>query len=177
MDSQMETLLSKLKSETDPFVKAKLIKTLNKDYEMKQIDLAKKLSMKPSYLCHFLRLNRLPEIVIDGYYNNDISLSHLFVISRLKEIEQIATVYEKVLAKNLTVLQTEELVREIRHGIKSKGETLSDEEKAKFLGQFTDGTSAKIIQTRIKSKLIIEIRGSLEKTTKMLRSILQQIKL
>lgn len=177
MDSQIEALVMKLKSETDPFIKAKLIKRLTKDHQLKLVELAEKVSLKPSYLCHFLRLNRLPEIVIDGYYNKDISLSHLFVISRLKQFDQIMSVYEKVLAKNLTVIQTEDLVRQILHGIKNEGKTLSTEEKEKFLSQFSDGIQAKIIQTRIKSKLIIEIRGSLEKTTKIIRSIIQQIKL
>lgn len=177
MNEQIEKLIARVKTETDPFVKANLIKSLIRDHDLRLYQLAKMVAIKPSYLCHFLRLNRLPAIVTDGFYNKDISLSHLFVISRLKEIENIATVYEKVLAKNLTVFETEELVREILYGVKTKGETLTSDEKENYLNRFGKEIKAKIIQTRIKSKLIIEIKGSLEKTTKILRSILEQIKL
>ena len=176
MDNQIESLVAKVRSEKDPFVKARLIKSLIRDHDLRLYRLAKMISLKPSYICHYLRLNRLPEIVIDGYYNKDISISHLFIISRLKNIEDISTVYEKVLGKNLSVLATEELIRNILYGIKSEGKTLSPEERETYLNYFQGKAKLKIIQTRIKSKLEIEIKGSLVKTTKVLRSILDRLK-
>ncbi|PIV09289.1 hypothetical protein COS31_03460 [Candidatus Roizmanbacteria bacterium CG02_land_8_20_14_3_00_36_15] len=176
MNSQQEALISRVRMEKDPFVKAKILQSLRKDSGLRLKDLALKINLKPAYLCHYLRLNRLPEMIVDGYYAEDISLSHLFVISRLKDPKKIIDVYEKVLGKNLTVLATEEIVREILYGIKTEGEALTREEKESYRQQLGKEIKLKIIQTRIKSKLEIEVKGSLAKTTKILRTILTNLK-
>lgn len=174
----MEKILQQIKSETDPFLKAKLLRHLIKEKDLKIIDLAKKLNLTPSYICHFLRLNNLPEIVVDGYYSKMISLSHLFVLSRLKDKQKMIEIYEKVLVKDLTVVQTEELVREATHQIKTIGNYLTNDEKNQAVEKIESlgkNLKAKIIQTRIKSKVIIEIKGSLKETTEILKKVFQKL--
>ena len=168
-------LIDQLKSELDPFIKAQLMQSLIKKHNFRVNVLAKALAIKPSYLCHYLRLNRIPEIVVDGFYTKSISLSHLFVISRLKDKEKIIQIYEMILSKNLTVLQTEELTREMLYGIKSEGNMLTGEEKAKYLNSFDKELEVKINQSRIKSKLTVEVKGSLAKTTRILRTLLNRL--
>ncbi len=170
-----QSLVEQLKLEVDPFAKAKLIFSLIHDHNWYLKDVAKTLSYKPSYICHYLRLNRLPDIIIDGFYSKDVSLSHLFIISRLKDKTQMINAYEKVLGQNLTVLQTEELIREILHHIKTEGETLTNEEKNQYENKLAEDVKLKITQTRIKSKLVFEIKGSLTKTTKAIRSLLDKV--
>jgi len=170
----LEKYFEEFKKTDDIFTKAKIIKILNKQEGIKIIDLSKKLGLKPSYLCHILRLNRLPEIVIDSYYGRLISKSHLFVLSRLKTKESIIAIYEKILSKNLTVVETENLVREYLYQIKDQGSYLSLKEKEgiikKIKNIFKD-ISVKITQSRIKSKLILEIKGNLNRTTEILKKI------
>lgn len=170
-----ELLIQDLKKETNPFIKAEKIHDLirNKDWQVK--DLAKALGCKPAYISHFLRLRRLPEIVIDGYLAENISLSHLFVLSRLKKEEEIIHAYEKILAHSLTVAQTEALVRELLYQVKTEGEVISQEEKENYLKKLPKDVSLKIIQTRIKSKLIFEIKGSLKKTTQAVKLLLERL--
>ncbi|MDH7476628.1 MAG: hypothetical protein QHH09_04205 [Microgenomates group bacterium] len=180
MDSQVTNLLEQIKKETDIFNKAKLIRFLQKEKQIPLKKISEYLQIKPAYLCHILRLNQLPVMVIDGYYSNLISLSHLFVISRLKDEKKITEIYEKILKNNLTVSQTEELVREVLYGVKTTGEYLSLKERDNLIRKIKDdleNISIKIIQTRIKSKLIIEIKGSLTKTTTALRKLVEKIKL
>jgi len=176
MNSEAEDLILRFSSETDPFIKAKILKSLISGHQLRIKDLSVKLKLKPSYLCHFLRLNRLPEIVVDGFYAKNISLSHLFVISRLKDGAKLLELYERVLANSLTVLQTEELVREILYGVKTEGEMLTEEEKADYYNQLDKGVRMKIVQTRVKSKLSFEVSGSLVKTTKILKNLLNRLK-
>lgn len=172
-----QSLVEQLKLEVDPFAKAKLIRSLIINHNWQVKDIAQALSYKPSYICHYLRLNKLPEIVVDGFYSKNISLSHLFIISRLKDKEQMSKAYEEVLAKNFTVLQTEELIREMLHHIKTEGETLTKEEKEQYQAKLPEEIKLKIIQTRIKSKLIFEVKGSLTKTTKAIRLLLDKVAL
>ena len=162
MEQDIVEYIEQIKRETDYFGKTKLIDFLVHQKKIKVKDLAAALGLKPSYLCHVMRLNKLSEIIMDGYYSKLISMSHLFVISLLKSQTDIMDIYEVVLRDNLTVLQTEELVREKLHGVSSEGEYVGknkiQELKLKINEHFH--AAAKITQTRTKTKLLIEWKGS-----------------
>jgi len=173
-NQEIEKYINQFKTENDIFSKAKILYFLNKDKAIRIVDLSKKTGLKPSYLCHILRLNKLPEIIIDGYYGKMISASHLFVLSRLKAKEEMIKVYEKILEKNLTISEAENLVRELIYRVKNQGTYLSSEERnrlIKSIESFGNNVKAKVIQTRIKGKLIIEIKGNLKETTEVLKRI------
>jgi len=173
-NQEIEKYINQFKTENDIFSKAKILYFLNKDKGIRIVDLSKKTGLKPSYLCHILRLNKLPEIIIDGYYGKMISASHLFVLSRLKTKEEMIKVYEKILEKNLTISEAENLVRELIYHVKNQGAYLSSEERnrlIKSIESLGNNVKAKVIQTRIKGKLIIEIKGNLKETTEILKRI------
>ena len=130
--SEEDNLIESIKKETDVMQKVRLLTHLTKTLDVKIIDIARKINVKSSYICHLLRLKRLPEAIVDGYYSNSISLSHLFIISRIKDKTKMIDVYEKVLADSLTVKATEELVRDILYGIKTEGEYIGPEEKKEY---------------------------------------------
>lgn len=178
MDSEIEKIISQINQEEDIFAKTKLINYLIQEKQLRIVEVARRLKIKPPYLCHLLRLGRLPPTIIDGYYSKLISISHLFVISRIKDKNKMLEAYEKILAKNLTVIQTEELVREIIYKTKTKGKYLSSEEKLRWIDKLKlkwQNLKLKIIQTQIRSKIIFEIRGNLEKTTLTVKEILEKL--
>ena len=89
-------------------------------------------------------------------------------------------VYEKVLGDSLTVKATEELVRDILYGIKTEGVYIGPEEKREYGEKVTGlrkNLKLKIIQTRIKSKIILEVKGNLENTSKIVRGLLKNIEI
>ncbi len=177
--AEIDELLDSVKKETDIVKKVKLLTKTIHDNDLRIKDVAKKLEVKDSYVCHLLRLNRLPEMIIDGYYTKDVTLSHLFIISRLKNKEQIIEAYEKILGENLTIKKTEELVRDMLYGIKTKGEYIKREEKEAIAGKLKSMKKSidfSVIQTRIKSKVILEIKGNLEYTSKTLRNLIDYLK-
>ncbi len=82
--------------------------------------------------------------------------------------------YEHVLANNLSVFDTEILVRSVLYGIKSVGEYLSvDEVRAFTVLMRKLGITAKIIQSRIRSKCVLELKGDLITTSVRLREIIK----
>ncbi len=170
-------MFEKIKSETDLFKKAKLILSLRKEKQIPLVDIAKALDLTPSYLSHILRLNKLPELIVDGYYSQQISISQLFIISRLKDVNDMFEVYESVLVNNLTALQTQDLVREKLYKIKNEGEHIPKEKIDEFIKSLSKNGSTKvnIIQTRIRGKLVIEIKGSLSETTQELKRLMKLI--
>src|SRR5690349_2232933 len=127
MDDIQQTL-EQIRQTDDFFQKAKLIAYLQKEKKVHTKTLSEQLEMKEAYVCHINRLNKLPDLVIDGYYSKLISVSHLFIIARLKDPGQMLEVYEKVLGSGLTVLKTEELVREHLYDVKSEGEHLNKDD-------------------------------------------------
>ena len=178
--SEVDQLIQNIEKETDIMQKVRLLSTLFKTHDVKVKDVAERLGLKSSYLCHLLRLSRLPEVVVDGYYSNTITLSHLFIISRVKDAARIMEVYEKVLAESLTVKKTEELVRDVLYGVKTQGEYLSPEERQLYsekIAALRKNLNLNIIQTRIKSKIIFEIKGSLESTSNEVRSLLKHFEM
>lgn len=179
MNSASEKILNEIRAEKDVFIQAKKLLFLNEKENIRIVDLAKALGKQSAYICHLLRLNRLPDIIIDGYYSKMISLSHLFILSRIKDKEKLMTAYEKILGENFTIVQTEELVREILHQVNSQGKYLDEQEKNVFVNSMANISSdlkVKVIQTRIKSKIFFEIKGNLEKTTKVLRKLIEKLK-
>lgn len=177
MEQEVIDYIEQIKRESDYFGKTKLINFLIHQKHIKVKDLAHALGLKPSYLCHIMRLNKLSEIIMDGYYSKLISMSHLFVLSLLQTQTDIMDIYEMVLRDSLTVLQTEELVREKLHGVTSTGEYVQLDKIKNIKSKIEEvyGAQTKVTQTRLKTKLLIEWKGSRESRMKGVESFLRVI--
>lgn len=178
MNNDVEKIIDQIRTNKDYFHKAKLLKFLVHDKEIPIKDLSGYLSLKPSYICHILRLNKLPEVIIDGYYSKLVTISHLFIISRLKDQEKMFEVYEKMLGNNLTVLQTEYLIRKENYNVETEGDRIGDDEISSLessIRKESKDVVVKLIQSRIKSKLIIEVMGNQKKTSEFLRNLMNKL--
>ena len=176
MTSNIDLLLQKFITEDNFIEKAHILKELKDNYGLRIIDLSQKTGVKPAYICHILRLNQLPEMVIDGFYSSMISISHLFVLSRINDMDKSQKLYEEVLQHNYTVIQLENRVREVLYEINHKGNYLSNtKEYEEKIAKRYSNSKIKITQTRIKSKLNIEIIGNLSDSGKTLKEILKKL--
>ncbi|MCS6956603.1 MAG: hypothetical protein NZM02_02025 [Patescibacteria group bacterium] len=174
----MEDIFKKIKSSDDIFEKARLIRDLirNKDIQIKKI--AENLGVSSSYVCHLERILNLPEMIVDGYYSKLITISHLFLISRVKDKEKLIKIYEKILAEGLTISQTDDLIREELYQVSDRGDYLKLEEKNKLVEKFNKkfkDVLIKIIQTKKGAKIIFEIKGNLEKTSRLIKKIFNEV--
>jgi ParB family transcriptional regulator, chromosome partitioning protein len=175
MISDLSSLIKQIQQERDIFQKARLIDYLKNEGKLRIVDLSVKLKLKPSYICHLMRLKKIPDIIVDGYYSKSITSSHIYLISRLNDKQQMIELYEKILGENYSVIQTEEAVREYLYQIKSTGRYLSKdniERLTKKIRERYSDLELKIIQTRIKGKIIMEVKGNLEKSSNELKKIL-----
>ena len=121
MVQDITPILNQIKEEKDIFQKSRLLEYLIREKNQRVIDLAKQTGYQSSYICHLLRLKKIPDVLIDGYYSKSISSSHIFIISRLNEKKQMIELYEKILGENYTVKQTEDAVRDCLYQVKSIG--------------------------------------------------------
>jgi len=176
MGDEITEIFSQFLQEKDIFKRAQLITSLKIDKGLRVTDISKHLNMKSSYVSHILRLNKLPALVIDGYYSKAITPTHLYILSRLHNHQQMIAAYEHVLANNLSVFDTEILVRTVLYGIQSVGEYLSVDEVRVFTVLMRKmGINVKIIQSRLRSKIILEMKGDLLTSSVKLREIMQLV--
>ncbi|PIV62310.1 hypothetical protein COS12_02880 [Candidatus Roizmanbacteria bacterium CG01_land_8_20_14_3_00_33_9] len=175
MNDQLRERLLAFSTDKDIFNKAKQLLLLRKEYQLKIKDIADVFQVKSSYICQLMRLNRLPEMIKDGYYGKQINISLLFIISRLRSEQDIVNAYEKILQSGFSVAQTESLVREILYKIKDKGDYLNREEIKglfKLIKDVNPDLMIKFRQTKIKTLLRIEMKGNLETTSTLIRRII-----
>ena len=178
MIQDITPLLKQIKEDKDIFQKSRLLEYLIKEKNLRVIDLSNKIGYKSSYICHLLRLKKIPEVVVDGYYSKSISSSHIFILSRLNDKKQMIELYEKILGENFTVKQTENEVRNYLYQVKSIGKYIKKEDIEKLTNKIKEkypDLNINIIQTRIKGKVIFEVKGDLEKSSKILRQILEKL--
>lgn len=172
----IEELIQKVKNEKAPFTKARLIRKIRAEFDIDSKDLAKKIGLSPSNISHYLRILKLPELVVDGYIGELVSLTHLFIISRLHSDEDMINAYETVLTKNLNSQETEKLIRQVLFGLNSNGVGLSEELKSKIEEKFKKidpAINVELIQTRIRARVQLTINGNKEKTSRILEKIFQ----
>lgn len=173
-----ELTIARIQQEKDHLQKAQFIHQYRNNHKLSIKSLSKALNMQPSYVCHYLRLLKLPSIVVDGYYGKMVSATHLYIIARLKTQEEIQEAYEQVLAQNLTSQQTEELVREKLYGIGSSTDRLSKEEIKDFVRDMATqnpGVKLTVTQTRIKGKILLEVKGDTGLTTQVINDLLHKL--
>lgn len=173
-DDDIDGLLDKIRNETDPIVKARMLVVVTREKNMPVYVVGKELNLSPAYLCNLMRVARLPEIVIDGFYSKNVSLTHLLVISRLKNDDDIVDVYEKTLQNNLPVAGVESLVRAKLYDVTSDGKRIEPDIVMSIQDVFKkiDPTlTVEIVQTRIKARVSITVKGNMAKTTQALQKL------
>jgi len=178
MIQDITSLINQIKTDKDIFQKYRLINYLVKEKKLRVIDLANKIGFKPSYICHLLRLKKIPEVLVDGYYSKAISSSHIYVLSRLNDTKQMISLYERMLSENFTVKQTESAVREYLYQVKSIGKYINKENAEKLTKKIKEEypeLNIQIVQTRIKGKILLEIKGDLGKSSKVIKHLLEKL--
>ena len=178
MNTSVEKLIEKLKSETDSIQKAKLIHILHFDKTLSLKEIAAHLKKHPSYISHYLRILQLPTTILDGYYSKQISPAHLFILSRLRNETDIQRAYKEILTKSLTTVQAEELIRQIKFTVSTTNEQLSKEKLEGLIAEIKKvfpQIQLKIVQTRIKGKIIMELKGPTGETSEFIKQISNRI--
>ncbi len=174
MDQQINDLIADFIQEQDIVKRAQIVKTLAQEYKVPLVHIAKQTGLKASHISHILRINRLSPLIIDGYYAESISATHLFSIARLKDPQKEIELFETILTNNLSVGATEILVREQRNNIKDTGTHLDKKEIETFTEKMRErNLDTTVIQTRTKAKIVFEVQGNLEHTSQVLRKFMK----
>lgn len=146
-------------------------KRLVEDFDMMVGEVAKRVGKSIAYVSNSLRILNLPAAITDGLMSGDISEGHAKALTGLDDNFLINEAYKEILRKNLSVRQTEELVRKFKErGTKRRDEKkkplLINERLDSVIRDIEKSISAKcrVIRSTRSTKLTITIPGKYEET-------------
>lgn len=128
------------RSDLDPIEVALSYQRLMDEIQLTQEQVSDKVGKKRSTITNYLRLLKLDPIIQTGIRDGFISMGHGKAIINIENQEVQAEIYQKIIRENLSVRDTEQLVKAYQEGISktpakksmAKIQLLSKEELAKI---------------------------------------------
>lgn len=117
---QMALVENLQRQDLNPIEEASAYEYLLNDGGLTQEKLAKILGLSRPYITNTIRLLKLPDEVRDSVVKGDISQGHARAIAALKDEKQQIKLARKVLARGLSVRETEAAVYSIWHPVQQK---------------------------------------------------------
>ncbi|MFN3909222.1 MAG: ParB/RepB/Spo0J family partition protein [Flavobacterium sp.] len=128
------------RSDLDPIEVALSYQRLMDEIQLTQEQVSDKVGKKRSTITNYLRLLKLDPIIQTGIRDGFISMGHGKAIINIENQEVQTEIYQKIIRENLSVRDTEQLVKAYQEGVSktpakksmAKIQTLSKEELAKI---------------------------------------------
>lgn len=179
MKPDIENIYKKIRSESDPIEKSKLLTILHSDKEITITSIARELGYTIAHVSNLLRISRLPDLILDGYYSGLVQYTHLLLLSRLKNQNDMVEAYELTLEQSLTTALLEDYVREKLYNIGTFPDKIDNQTVdaiRNFFSTLDPDIHTKVIQTRLRAKIIVSFEGNTKVTTSLLNKLSSQLK-
>lgn len=147
------------REDLNPVEEAKAYQNLIKEYNLKQEEVAERVSKSRSAITNSLRLLKLNEKVLDMLIEESISSGHARALLSLEEPGQQLEVAEKIVHDKLSVREIEKLVKSINNPSKK---VPKKELKNDFIYQDIEEQLKQKIGTKVKINRKSENKGKIE---------------
>lgn len=165
------------REDLNPIERAQAFQRLIEEFGLPVGEIAKRVGKSESYVSNTMRLMALPDAIKDGLISGAISEGHARAIAGLGEVKLMVEAYKTILSESASVRRAEDLARRLKaehdQAPRHKVERIHSDEldkMAKDLAQ-TVGGLVKITQSKVEARLVFVIRGNLETTSKILKTI------
>ncbi len=163
----------------NPIERAQAYKRLIEEFNITATEIGQRVSKSGPYISNTLRLLELPDALKDGLLSNAISEGHAKALLGLEDVNLIITGYKKILAENLGVRPTEELVRRMKAKAdikpKTKREYEHSEDIAKMEEEIAQATNCTTkLYRSVKGGRIILIFNTAEQLDKIYKKLTSQ---
>ena len=139
------------RQDLDPIEIALSYQRLIDEIKLTQERLSERVGKKRSTIANYLRLLKLDPIIQTGIRDGFLSMGHGRALVNIEKIEDQITLYEKIVANNLSVRATEQAVKSYQTGA---GENNS-------LTEITSNSQKEVIQHPLLNELINELTSYL----------------
>ena len=147
------------REDLNPVEEAKAYQNLIKEYNLKQEEVAERVSKSRSAITNSLRLLKLNERVLDFLIQETISSGHARALLALEDPEKQVSVAEKIAKEHLSVRDTEKLVKIINQPVKKAPKK---ELKNDFVYKDMEEQLKQKIGTKVKINRKSENKGKIE---------------
>ena len=103
------------RQDLDPIEIALSYQRLIEEINLTQDQMSKRVGKKRSTITNYLRLLKLAPIIQTGIRDGFISMGHGRAIISVENIEQQLDIYQRIVSDNLSVRETEDLVRQLQN--------------------------------------------------------------
>jgi ParB family transcriptional regulator, chromosome partitioning protein len=103
----------------DPIEIALSYQRLIEEIQLTQEQMSERVGKKRSTITNYLRLLKLDPIIQTGIRDGFISMGHGRAIINIENLDVQADIYQKIVSQNLSVRETEGLVKNYQEGLKS----------------------------------------------------------
>jgi ParB family transcriptional regulator, chromosome partitioning protein len=179
-DSLVMALVENIqRHDLDPIEIALSYQRLIEEVQLTQEQMSEKVGKKRSTITNYLRLLKLDPIIQTGIRDGFISMGHGRAIINIENQDDQANIYQKIVSQNLSVRETETLVKNYQEGFKPKAglpqtKTVSDVTEV-YKKTFTTFFGAKIevkMSSNGKGKIAIPFQSEedLERILKLIKN-------
>lgn len=140
----------------NPLERSQAYKRLLDEFNLTSSEVGQKVGKSGPYVSNTLRLLDLPDALKDGLLSNAITEGHAKALLGLEEITLMLTAYKQVLADNLGVRSTEELVRRLKASENIKPRTQREYERTPDVAKVEEEIAN---STGCKTKLLKSSKG------------------
>ncbi|SFD69885.1 ParB/RepB/Spo0J family partition protein [Flavobacterium phragmitis] len=106
----------------DPIEIALSYQRLIDEIQLTQEQMSERVGKKRSTIANYLRLLKLDPIIQTGIRDGFISMGHGRAIINIDDLEAQTDIYQKIVSQNLSVRETEALVKNYHEGVPAKAE-------------------------------------------------------
>jgi ParB family chromosome partitioning protein len=136
----------------DPIEIALSYQRLMDEIELTQEQMSERVGKKRSTIANYLRLLKLDPIIQTGIRDGFISMGHGRAIINIEDLDVQTTIYQKIVSQNLSVRETEALVKNHQDSLKPKPATkakstsfdIATSEQKKFVDYFGTKVDIKV---------------------------------
>ena len=172
------------REDLNPIERALAYRRLIDEFGLGTTEVAKRVGKSVPTVSNTIRLLSLPDAVKDALVAGVITEGHVRPLLSLGEHKLMLDVFKTVLRDNYTVRQTEEFARKVKGEVQEKEPSHNKEilyipeqdQMAKAIQEFlidevVKKVKVKISQSRSKAKVLIEVTGGPEETTRKIEAI------
>ncbi len=178
--SEISLIENLQRDDLNPIEEAKGIAQLIESYSLTQEDAAERLGKSRSAIANALRLLQLPETVRQHVIDGTLSAGHARALLSLASEQEQKAVAAQIISENLSVRQTEELLRKPHSKAKKKGiseqtdDSIFEDLESRLMQAL--GTKAMVHGTINKGRIILEYyqRDDLERIYEIMTQILSE---
>lgn len=139
----------------DPIEIALSYQRLIDEIQLTQEQMSDRVGKKRSTITNYLRLLKLDPIIQTGIRDGFISMGHGRAIISIEDLDIQTDIYQKILSENLSVRETETLVKNYQESLKPKPAA-----KAKTTGFDVEDAEKKVMTNYFGTKVDVKVAGN-----------------